>query len=131
MLTNRIYHPYQLWEDYKCGFYDNCSGAGKLEKIEGAVKMFNSKNLTRQYMQLVIDWKYSCEQNFTNPSINKIAYIGQGACCLYGNIPNTITMEAWNLLERDVQCRSNKIAEEVLRKWIKENREIQLCLNID
>ena len=30
----RIYHPYWLWEDYKAGFYNNCSGETKITDFE-------------------------------------------------------------------------------------------------
>lgn len=128
----RIYHPYWLWEDYKAGFYDNLSGSEKQNKIDKVIEMFNSKELTETYMDRVItEWKYSCEHNLTNESMNKIAYIGQAACCLYDNIPSTITMEAWSLLSKEVKERSNDIAEQILNTWINNNKKIQLCLNLD
>jgi len=128
----RIYHPYWKWEDYKAGFYNNCSGEEKKQLIQKGIYMFNSEKLTLEYMYKVInEWKYSCEHNFTNPSLNKIAYIGQGACCIYANIPSTITMEIWNLLDNKIQDRANKNANNVLNKWIINNKEIQLCLNLD
>jgi len=128
----RIYYPYWLWEDYKCGFYNNCSGNIKQQKIDKCLEMFNSKELTKLNMFRVInEWKYSCEHNLTNESLNKIAYIGQGACCLYANIPNIITMECWSMLTKEVQDRSNLIAQEVLNYWIENNKYIQLCLNLD
>ena len=89
----RIYHHYLKWEDHKAGFYDNCSGAEKDIKIQKVLEMFNSESLTKEYMNLVIEkWIYSCEHNLSNESMNKIAYLGQAACCLYANIPSTITM---------------------------------------
>lgn len=128
----RIYHPYWLWEDYKAGFYNNCSGKEKEEKIKSVIKMFNNAELTEKYMNRVInEWVYSCEHNLTNNSINKIAYIGQGACCLFDEIPSTVTMEAWSELTKEVQDRSDKIALEVISKWYKQNENIQLCLNLD
>ena len=128
----RIYHPYWLWEDYKAGFYENCSGELKKQLIIKGIEMFNSEYLTRQNMFFVIEnWKYSCEHNLTNESLNKIAYIGQSACCVYAKIPSTVTMEIWNLLDKDVQERSNKIAIEAINKWNENNKIIQLCLNID
>lgn len=128
----RIYHHYLRWEDWRCGFYDNCSGDIKHDKINKVLEMFNDEKLTTEYMNKVIEiWKYSCEHNLTNESLNKIAYIGQAACCLYANIPNTVTMEAWSLLSKDVQDRSDKIAQTVIDKWIYNNRIIQLCLNTD
>ena len=125
----RIYHPYWLWEDYKAGFYDNCSGELKKQLIQKGIEMFNSENLTIDNMLRVInEWKYSCEHNLTNESMNKIAYIGQSACCLYSKIPSKATMEIWNKLEKDVQDRSNKIANEVLNIWKQKN---ELCQKLD
>jgi protoheme ferro-lyase len=67
----------------------------------------------------------------TNDSLNKIAYIGQGACCLYAGVPSTITMEAWSLLTNEVKERSNKIALDVINQWESNNKFIQLCLKLD
>jgi hypothetical protein len=128
----RIYHPYWLWEDYKAGFYENISGEEKKQMTLKVIEMFNSELLTKEFMNRVItEWKYSCEHNLTNESLNKIAYIGQGACCVYAKVPNTITMEAWSLLDKEVQIRANKIAEKTIENWINKNKRIQLCLKLD
>jgi hypothetical protein len=131
-LMKRIFHHYKKWEDYEAGFYNNCSGAEKEKKIQAVISMFSSEKLTREYMTKVIElWKYSCEHNFTNESLNKIAYLGQAACCLYNNIPNTVTMEAWSKLDKEVQERADRIAIEIIEKWEETNKDIQLCLNLD
>ena len=130
----RIYHPYHLWEDYKHGFYDNCSGENKKLLTDKVLEMFNNKTLTETYMNKVIElWVYSCEHNLTNNAMNKIAYIGQAACCLYANIPSSVTMEAWSLLDEKTQEQANKIAQLVLDKYEKQtnNKQLQLCLNLD
>lgn len=114
----RIYHEWSKWEDYKNSFYDNCSGKEREEKLSKAIEMFNSEDLTITNMLAVINnWKFSCEHNLTNASMNKIAYIGQAACAYYAQVPNTITMEAWNMLSKETQERSNDIAEEVINIW--------------
>jgi hypothetical protein len=128
----RIYHPYWLWEDYKAGFYENCSGEQKQVYIEKIIEMFNSEKLTLESMFSVVDnWKYSCEHNLTNNSMNGIAYIGQGACCIYCGAPSTITMECWSKLTKEVQERANKNALQAIERWKENNKFIQLCLNID
>ena len=128
----RVYHPWHKWEDFKCGFYNACSGTEKDNKIKKVLEMFNSKDLTTEYMNRVInEWVYSCEHNLTNSSLNKIAYIGQSACCIYDGVPSSVTMEAWSLLDKKTQERADKIALSVLGKWEKQNKNIQLCLNID
>lgn len=127
---SRIYHPYTYWEDYKCGFYDNSSGEEKKHQIKLVLEMFNSEEFTKEYMNKVIEeWRFSCEHNLSNESMNKIAYIGQAACCIYGGVPSTVTMEAWSLLDEEVKERSNKIANSVLNKWEDKNKNIQLCLS--
>jgi hypothetical protein len=127
----RIYHHYTLWEDFRAGFYDNCSGEEKKDKINKAIELFSNPELTRDYMMMAIDeWSYSCEHNLSNESMNKIAYIGQAACCLYFGIPSTVTMESWSKVEKEHQDKANEIAKEVLNIWIERNKNIQLCLNI-
>jgi hypothetical protein len=128
----RIYHPYWLWEDFKAGFYDNCSGEKKDLFIQKSIEMFNSERLTKENMFYIVDnWKYSCEHNLTNPSINQIAYIGQAACCNYSGCPSTVTMEVWNMLTPDVQKSADSIALEAIERWKQNNKIIQLCLNLD
>jgi len=128
---NRIYHHYEMWEDWKFGFYDNSSGEQREKHKQLVFDMFNSESLTRTNMNRVIEeWTNSCEHNLTNNGLNKIAYIGQSACCIYGGVPCDVTMECWSKLSNEVQYRSNKIAEEALTKWINKNKNIQLCLNI-
>lgn len=128
----RIYHPYWLWEDFKAGFYDNCSGQLKLEYFEKIKEMFYSQRLTQENMFHVVDnWRYSCEHNLTNPSMNLIAYIGQAACCVYCKSPSTVTMEYWSKLPKEIQERANLDAIQAIKRWKENNKYIQLCLNID
>lgn len=132
IMEKRIYHPYWLWEDYKNGFYENSSGENKKIHIEKCIEMFNSEKLTVYNMNYVVDnWKYSMEHNLTNSSMNHIAYIGQSACCNYAEIPNSITMECWSKLTKEVQDRANKNAIDAIDKWKSNNKFIQLCLRLD
>lgn len=130
---DRIYHSYDKWEDFKFGFYDNVSGKNKEHLIEKVLEMFNDKTITETYMERVIlEWKYSCEHNLTNLSLNRIAYIGQAACCIYAGVPNSITMEAWSMLDKRIQKISDSIANATLNKWINSQlNNKQLCLKLD
>lgn len=128
----RIYHPHWLWEDYVNGFYENVSGEQKKLCISKCLEMFNDESLTIQNMNFVVDnWKHSMEHNLTNNSMNHIAYIGQSACCNYFKIPNSITMECWSKLSKDVQQRANKNAISAIERWKENNKFIQLCLKLD
>jgi len=118
MEIKRLYHHWSKWEDYEAGFYDNISGKEKSTMIEKVVEMFSSRELTSKYMDMAITkWYYSCEQNLTNNGMNKIAYIGQAACCLYANIPSLVTMEGWSSVSDENKEVANQIALEKLKKW--------------
>jgi len=130
--SNRIYHPWDKWEDYHYNFYDNCTGQNKEFKLQSVVNMFNSGIDTERCMNYVMEnWTNSMEHNLTNSSMNQIAYIGQSACAYYDNIPATVTMEGWSLLTSEVKERSNQLAKDVIDKWNRNNKFIQRCLNLD
>jgi hypothetical protein len=124
----RIYHPYWLWEDYKAGFYDNISGRNKVELGNYVIELFNNPELTEVYMSKVIqEWKYSCEHNLTNISLNRIAYLGQAACCIYAKVPFNITMNAWNKLDLYYRVIADKIALKIINEW-EQNHKLQNTL---
>jgi len=119
----RIYHHHDKWEDYKAGFYDNISGKDKELMIQKVVELFSNPKLTEEYMQKATkEWFFSCEHNLTNESMNKIAYIGQAACCLYGGVPNIITMYSWKFLDNKYRIKSDKIASKILKIWTQEKK---------
>ena len=129
---DRIYHPWDKWEDYESNFYNNCTGEEKEGQILKVLEMFNDSDLTRKCMFYVVDnWKYSMEHNLTNSSMNKIAYIGQSACAHFNKIPSTVTMEAWSLLTQENKDRADGIALEAISRWKENNKLIQRCLNLD
>lgn len=77
-------------------------------------------------LEVIEKWPYSCEHNLTNNSLNKIAYLGQAACCLYAKVPATVTMEAWSKVPEKFRNEADEIAAEVLTIW--EAKQHQLCL---
>ena len=116
----QVFHPWDKWEDYPAGFYENISGRNKKEMIQNVVYFFSDSLLTEKYMnEVVVNWNYSCEHNFTNPSINKVAYLGQSAVCMHLGIPSLITMEAWSLVDINHRKKANEIAEKYINKWFK------------
>jgi len=116
----RIYHRYELWECYKNGLYENNSGSNKDQCIKKVVELFSNSENTRVYMQKVIDeWIYSCEHNLTNIALNRIAWLGQAACCLYAKIPYTFTMEAWSYVSKEDQKQADSIALSIIEAYEK------------
>ena len=115
---NRIYHSYDKWEDYKAGFYGGLLLNDKIDHVSKVVELFSSAELTEQYMLRVInEWKYSCEHNLTNPSMNRVAYLGQAACCLFASVPSTDTMKYWKNVSQECRDKADEIAEKTIKIW--------------
>ena len=95
--------------------------------------LLSDKKLFKQACtEVLTKWKYACEQNLTNDSMNKIAYIGQVACCYMFKAPSTITIDAWHKLTDKQKDIANAIAHVELDKYMKEiNKGLQLCLKLD
>ena len=122
---NRIYHPWNKWEDYKHGFYggleypkDNtlelyASLLRDLTKFENALKI------------IVNEWRYSCEHNLSNEGMNRIAYLGQAACALIYNVPNSISMGGYNLLTTEEQQAADAMAQKYLNLWLEKHESIK------
>lgn len=114
----RIYHNYTLWEDYKHGFYNICPKNTREEKIESVIELFNSEDKTFEYMKKITEvWKYSCEHNLSNIYMNRVAYLGQAACCLYNLVPSLITMEAWKRIDLKKRERADLISCKSIKLW--------------
>lgn len=114
----QIFHPWDKWEDHKHGFYDNISGRDKKEMINKVVEMFTDSELTEICMRKVAkEWVFSCEHNLTNLNMNRIAYLGQAACCVFAGVPCSITMEAWNLVPEEKRKIADLIADKIIKEW--------------
>lgn len=128
----QVFHPYNVWEDYKHGFYENISGKPKQEMIKKVVDFFSDPNQVEEIMfRVVKEWFYSCEHNLTNNGMNKIAYIGQASLSYLHNVPATITMEAWSSVPKEYQDSSNEIAQRAYNFWLEEYERIILMRSQD
>ena len=118
----RIYHHHEKWEEVKYNMYGSVNPKERNMLIQKVINYFKQKSLVEKNMAFVIDnFKYSCEHNFTNPSMNKIAWLGQTSLAVYGNIPNDVVMEAWNYLDEKTQDRANEIAKGEINRWLHLN----------
>jgi len=125
----RIYHRYENWECFKNGFFKNVSGSEKEVLSKKVIELFSDSKLTELYMQKVVsEWPFSSEHNLSNNSMNRVAWLGQAACCIYAGIPFKITMENWRFVDEKKQIKACEIAQKIITKYESKNK--QLCLNI-
>jgi ParB-like chromosome segregation protein Spo0J len=126
---NRIFHTYDKWECFKAGFFANKAEGYSHEEAEQKFADFFKGNEFETYANMVIkDWKYSCEQNLTNSSMNRIAWLGQASVCYAHGIPSRYS-SGWNLLTNQEQEIANEVALKVINKWLVLNNRDELTMD--
>lgn len=118
MIIKRIYHRYELWEDYHAGMF-NLGLSG--ERINAAKELLKSPDdLKDAMMKTAFDWKHAAEVNLSNIGRNRQAWLGQSACCLVCGATDTETKAAWRMLSDEAQDMANRVADIVIHKWESE-----------
>lgn len=118
----RIFHSWDKWEDYRHNFH---GGVGVYQK-DNTLELYASllKDLTKFEAALKIiisEWKYSCEHNLTNDSMNRVAYLGQASCALVYNVPSSVSMGGYNLLTNEEKSAADAMAKKYLDLWLEKN----------
>ena len=118
MEIERIYHPYDSWEDFKNGMYKTTCYMDPQPLITECEDMLKCKEYLWESMNYVTHhWKLASQHNLTNMHRNRQAWIGQAACCFAHGAPEYITKLAWNNLNPSEQDVANKVADEVIQDW--------------
>lgn len=118
----RIYHPWDKWEDYRSNFYGGVKEYKKDGTLETYAAMLRDLDRFEAALQIIIrDWRYSCEHNLTNESMNRIAYLGQAACALLYNVPHNVSMGGYNLLTSEQQQAADAMADKYLNIWLEQH----------
>jgi hypothetical protein len=123
----QIYHHYLKWEEHHAGMWQKVGKVNADLLLKDAIEFMGNHKLYGQWMMKVVDeWPISCEQNLSDNSINKRAWIGHAACCLAINCPEYITRMAWHFLSLEQQDKANKEADKAILSW--ERRQCQKLL---
>jgi hypothetical protein len=113
----QLYHHYLDWEDWKNGMYDDVN-YGKGERIVLAAELLKNESELHSAMIYVSEnWICSAEENLTNETINRRAWLGQAACCYQCKASESETRAAWALLTNGERDKANRIAEQIIEKW--------------
>ena len=114
----QIYHNYQKWEDYTNGMWRKETKEYENVYLKIAIEFTGNNELYGTAMMEVIEkWKFTCEHNLTDKSINRKAFIGHCAVCYKLGIPEYITRMAWHHLTKEQQDKANKKAEFAIKQW--------------
>lgn len=129
----RVYHPYWMWEEIKHNMWGTVNN--RFEMLEWAIEFTGNHELYGEWMMNVVnDWRHSCEHNLSNLTQNRKAWIGHAACAYANNCPEDIVRSAWSHLSEEQQRLANGVADKAIAHWEELNKikgEEQLCLKLD
>lgn len=121
----RLFHPWDKWEDYAHNFYGGVKEYKKDNTLETYASLLQDIPRFEAALKIIIrDWKYSCEHNLTNESMNRIAYLGQASCALVYNVPHSVCMGGYNLLSDEEKKAADGMAEKYLKIWLEANKDV-------
>jgi len=117
----RIFHHYELWEDYHNGMY-KADIENREDNILKASELLKNTDLLFETMSKVTkDWKHASEVNMSNTSCNRQAWLGQAACNYLHDASESETRQAWWLLTEEERIEANQIADMIIDRWEKKH----------
>ena len=117
-MMQRIYHHYETWEDFTSGLWRDVTKEEERFLIDKSVQLLQSESETFFAMRNVLErWPFAAEQNLTNRSINRRAWLGQSACCYHFRAPEHLVRQAWWLLTEKERSKANQIAAGHIKHW--------------
>lgn len=118
MRLERVFHHYEKLEEYHAGLWRIVRGKERQNNIDAAADLLRCPEEFREVLREVIaKWPVSCEANLTSADGNRIAWLGQAACCMSVGAPEENTRAAWHMLTQDEKDEANAVASEVLGEW--------------
>ena len=115
---DRYHCHYEQLEEYKAGLWRRRSGQHRQSSIAEARNfMMDEGRFSMAMARVCFEWVNSCKVNFTTPSVNPIAWLGQAAVCIETTIPEECTRAAWCELPFRSQQIANANATRNLNEW--------------
>ncbi len=71
----------------------------------------------RAMLRVLLEWPISCEQNLSNVSQNRKAWIGHAACALDRGFCEDVVREAWSHLSDEQRAAANAQAQRAIEVW--------------
>ena len=90
----------------------------EIKNMHNIIEFTGNHSLYGQYMlQAANNWEYSTEHFLSNTSINRKAYIGHSACCIYKGYPEYLVRQAWWELTEHQRTLADAEALKVIKQW--------------
>lgn len=115
---NRVFHPYWKWEEHAAGMWQLAPIEQRPGLLEKAVQFTgDAEQYGAAMMRVINEWPNSCEQNLTDTSMNRLAWVGHAACSLQHGIPEDITRKAWAMLTDQQRTDADAKAQKAVDEW--------------
>lgn len=119
----QIWHPWTEWECYAAGMFDAETIISPEEARMAYASFLRDIPRFMAAMDLVmLRWPKSCEHFLTNPSMNRVAWLGQAAMCIETGLSRK-HRGGFMLLTNKERSDANKAAQSALDKWLKEHAQ--------
>ena len=114
----QVWYHYEKWEEYHAGMWRQVSKDEEMVYLKQAIEFTgNTEKYGNFMLEVIEEWPISCEQNLTNLSVNRRAWIGHAACCIAFNCPEHIVRSAWWRLTEQQRKDANVKADLAIAKW--------------
>lgn len=114
--------PYWEWEDYLNGMWSKSKNDDN--DLKTAIEFTGDHLKYGSAMKEVVrEWPRTMLNSFSNPSINKRAFLGHCAVCFKIGIPEHITRAAWKELTDKQRFDADRVAQETIDEWLKNYEE--------
>lgn len=117
----RHFYNYKSWECARSRFY---KGIDNMDEAKAIKVMSDHKEWGKCMNGLLYKWQVSCSQFLTDPTINKIAWIGQASMACYHNVSSATVRKCWFMLTTDQRDAANNEARKTLTKWREQCQNI-------
>lgn len=116
MKLKRVWQPIDKWEEIEANMWGDVED--KKAMLEKAIKFTGNHKMYGLYMmKVVMLWRHSCENAFTDSTLNHRAWVGHAACAMALGCPEDITRKAWGHLTDEQQLLANQEAERAISVW--------------
>jgi len=120
-LIDRFFCHYEELEEYKFGMWRRAGSGEFKDKAKKARHFMMNVEAFSEAMGDVCDqWPNSCKSNFTTPSVNPVAWLGQAAVCHAIAVPESCVRAAWCELPATIQHMANAKAKMHILSWQKK-----------
>lgn len=119
----RVYHTWDKWESFHYNFFGNTApnGIKKPDAEKLYYTLLSDIPEFERIMDLILEeWPLSCEHNLTNPTLNRIAWMGQASLAYKYKIPSGFR-GGFNLLTQEQQKAANSSALKYINKWMEKS----------